>query len=460
LDGIAEILRFIREIWYKKVVLLIILILIPCILLISFCGFDFSKLIKSQLIFLSIYEILMFLTWLITNRIPKANKKKIGIVIAIKTKTKEQHDAIKWKLVDTFTKYIQDNSDIPFQVIHLQQHYINKFDINKDNEDSIKKLVKKTNAMYCIFGRCYDGNINNLENYVIDINAAVSHKPLPPEIQNEFSDEFSEVFINKKLIPKSDDITNFNLFSEQLEVVSKYILSEALSFSGFIYQSKELFEKLNNQLVTYRKNIEPINTIKSRLPAKLFDIYLFLARNSYIRYRKSHNTENLLKLKEYMNLLNDKIPDTYDYLILSSIYYFLDNRQIKYSKAQIEKCKTFKDAAWRYNDAFLYAYEGYLKTAYRKYMTAFKYNFEYDRLFDVEEFIYEIYTQEPDKYQLLFILGLINYHLKDDKVLSTEYFDKFIEYPNNKYNELIDIAIEYIKNKIKSIPADQTTLAS
>jgi len=63
-----------------------------------------------------------------------------------------------------------------------------------------------------------------------------------------------------------------------------------------------------------------------------------------------------------------------------------------------------------------------------------------------EEFIHDILKLEPDKYQLRFCLGLINFFAKEDMNLAAEDFNRFLADGNeNEFAEPRRLAKEYLK---------------
>ena len=87
-----------------------------------------------------------------------------------------------------------------------------------------------------------------------------------------------------------------------------------------------------------------------------------------------------------------------------------------------------------------------MKEAIKYYRLAIKYKCETSVPFEIEEFIDWVLELEPDKVQLHFCLGLVNYGGKGDKLQALRDFEKFIEItPNGKFIEAQGIAKSYIE---------------
>lgn len=441
MDGVAEFFNLLKQYWYKKTALFLILI-IPFILILTFCQFKFNELKLSQIIVITTSTVLLFLYWVFTNKETKFKKNVIGILFIIRTENEEQYNTIKSRLVEEIEEKLNSN----FQVIFLKRSRANS---KKICTETINQIFTKTNAKLILFGKSYCGNINNTENIVIELGGAVSHSPIPEEIKKDLSGEMQQLIKKEIFIPKNNDIVNFKIYSEWFELVTKYIVGLSFYLSANFDLAKDIYEDLNNEVSIIRLNIPIISQIKSKIPQRLYETYNVLSKITYFRYRNSKDKSFLQDMKCYLDKMNKLIPETYEYLLRSSIYYFLYERNLYKSKDEIRKCKNIRDVSWIYSDAFLDTYKGKLRDAYKKYMIAFKRNFDHILLFDIEDFITDVLEEEPDKYQLYFALGLINFHYKGDNIFAYQHFDTFIKNINPRYVNEIKIASEYMQQIIE-----------
>ncbi len=58
-------------------------------------------------------------------------------------------------------------------------------------------------------------------------------------------------------------------------------------------------------------------------------------------------------------------PDSYNGHLVAALAAFVLRRDLVAARREIAACNGSMDAAWRYSEAFLYAYEGDLQNAYR-----------------------------------------------------------------------------------------------
>ena len=111
-----------------------------------------------------------------------------------------------------------------------------------------------------------------------------------------------------------------------------------------------------------------------------------------------------------------------------------------------------------WSKAFLLAYEGDLEASYRMYQLAFPVSSENMRLaVQCEEFIHLVIEEEPDRKQLLFALGLINYRAKGDSEAAKTDLENFVKWAKRESQFVTQVEaaekwIREIRNQPKARP--------
>ena len=157
----------------------------------------------------------------------------------------------------------------------------------------------------------------------------------------------------------------------------------------------------------------------------------------------------------YLDIIQDIDPNHYGGHLLRGIYIFLSSRDIESAKKEIKKAKNNRDAAWLWSSAFLDAYEGKLEEAHKTYQRAFRGLVADATALQVETFIVDVVNLEPDKIQLWYCLGMINYLYKEDLPSALEDFQCFCKHAEkaNHFTKSVEFAKKYIKEietKLKS----------
>ncbi len=398
----------------------------------------------TALIVILIGFIFISIIWTYTNfHIPRTKKGKIGFLISIRCESKETHLRIKQDFLDTLHSLIKDSvTGKYFQFIELPQHQAKKV---IDFEDSLR-IRLKSKCHYILYGRIRERLIDGKENYFLELDGYVTHKPVPIDVSREFGEEFGLLLPRRLQIPRHNDTYTFQFTSEWISVVSKYIIAVAALMSGDLDFSLELFNDLDKYFISKRTTeFRAISKIKVRVPEYIGSIYLTKASIDYSIWAKNKNDPNLINsieknLYHVPNIYQDKIS----FYTLSSIVKFLKYKDIDASIHCLNKIRN-KDYLWYFNSAFLYAYYGNIKKAIQLYRKAIKLNLEPEKIIEVEEFIFWILENEADKYQLYYCLGFYNWKIKCDLNQARNDFQKFIDACEvGKYKKEKDLALSWI----------------
>ena len=443
---LKDLVLYVQEYWHRRSTLVVLLLIVVIFSMSLFSLIKFEEISIGGWITISIILLSVILLWKFTTSIPKSSKRTLGFVVALIIDSKDQRK----KIADDFLfslKEILNRSTFRshFAFIEFPQFYARKI----NSQDDALKYMNKSHSQFMIYGRAREREIKGEAHHVLNLHGAVVHHPIPIEISKKFSEEFSELFPQRLLISREEDIFKFEFTSEWINIVSKYIIGIAAFFSLDINYSQTLFEELSSNMRLKKIDIPAINKIKHRLPSRLTDVYLTQARINHYHWRQTRDPEILIKIKNFLDKLQTISPNNYDANLLRSIYYFVSSRDLNSAKTEIKKCENNIDATWRYSYAFLLAYEGDLKRSLRLYRSAFNHKCELSVPFETEEFIEWILEKEPDKTQLYFCLGLINYHAKEDYKKAKDDFQTFTDLcEDNNYIAEISVANDYL-NKIR-----------
>lgn len=438
-----ELISLIKEQWFSPRGLLALLIFELLILLPYFWVNFGTGLSLYEYVVLGLIAIISFFIWLITKKYPKNVKDKIGIVIAVVTENKKEYSQLKSDLVLRFKQSIETrNLGNFFNVIELPDYYASKI---QDYPSSLMAL-EKTRAHFIVYGVCKKRLEGGKRHYFIISEATVIHKPIPKIISDKLSREFAELFPRSVRFPETNELSGFEITKEWMSFVARYIIGIAAFLSGDFTLSFNLFKELHDELKSTKIDIVQIKKLKTRMPQRISESALALLGRLYFVYRKTKNKSLLSEMKPFLDILKNIDPNNYPAHLLRGIYLFLVERNVKEALKEIKKSRNSLDATWRYSEAFLFAYEGNLNKAEKSYKRAFKSEVTSDIIFQTEEFIYNVLEIEPEKHQLWYCLGMINWQAKGDKILAGGAFGKFLNYGGNSvYSEQKRKVKQYLK---------------
>ncbi|KQC11362.1 MAG: hypothetical protein APR54_11015 [Candidatus Cloacimonas sp. SDB] len=441
-----KLLTWFVERWHRKSTLVLILFLTFMGLIYKFTNTDISELSLLEVIFILLILILIMLLWKIAIKLPKTPRNHFGICIAIYGDTAKQDKKIKTDFIKSLQTLLDSNNDIfKYSIIKLPKRISEKI----NSVDIAKKYMYLTKSHFIIYGHTRLRKINNQDTHLLNLDAVVTFKRAPKIITQHLDKEFGELFPRKLQIECNNDAFSFEFASEWISLVSRYIIGIALLISRNLDQAEKHFDYLINNPQIQNSNVPQLSKIRNRLPLRLGDIYWIRTLKHYTYWKNNHDMGEIDLMYNHLQKLRSACPKDYSGRLFYSIFEFLKHRDVDKAITELKKCKEIKDATWKYNLAFLYAYKGDLKRAKLIYKSAFKGVCDPNVVIQTEEFMEWLLEVEPDKIQMNYCLGLINWFDKGDYELAISYFEKFINSnTDNSFEEEKKLAKSYI-NTIK-----------
>ncbi len=379
---------------------------------------------------------------LISFRIPKNKKDKIGIVIAINTENETEKVRLQNDLIANIKKYLE-NPNLPkiFHVIELPQKYTK----NIHDQANADKYLQKTRGHLMIYGNISERMSGGKNHYNFHLAGKVNHNPVPMEVSKKLSQEFTELMPLKLAFPSDEELIGFQATHEWLSHTTKYIIGISLIISNQYDLAESIFEELKDEMSKLDSSIPAVKEIAKRIPLRLIEVANGQTTILYFKYTHTRDIKYIQDMQKYLAIYDKYQPQNYYGTLMKSIYLFLIDKNPDEAIKIISKIKTPADITWRYNLAFLHAYKGNLKQAKKEYDKAFTTGVVANNVIaDTEVFMSDILTKEPDKYQLLFLRGYLNFKGKGDKVLALKDFNDFIQSADkSKYKEEIRLSEVY-----------------
>ena len=274
---------------------------------------------------------------------------------------------------------------------------------------------------------------------------------MPKEWSKKLSEEMARVFPQQVYVSRENDLLNLQITSEWLSEAARYFMANAALFSGDLDTAQFFLEylKTSKRLIQY-KGIEGVAHLRALVPQRLAEVYGLKSRFAHAKWTETRDIADLEIATKYLSEFHTLQPDDIRYYSGMAVWHFVRNRDVESALAELEHCRGRSDATWRYSVAFLEAYRGNLRQAERVYTKAFSRPVQQFVPFEVEDFIGWVLEQEPDKFQLHYCLGLINWHAKRDVEMARRDFELFIKKASahNAFPHQIEEAKGYI-NRLK-----------
>ena len=410
-----------------------------------------EKLIINTQIRFSIYGAALLIWacfWLIYKyRLPRNKKGKVGIVVAIHAETDNEEIRLKNDFILKLKENINKGkfSEV-INIIVLRNHFSEKL----DEISKVLKLHKNIKGHFYVYGqvkRRSDGE----KKYFLKLEGLVAHRPINIRTQDLLKKEFVSILPKQISFFETFEFKGFEFTADIVYLAARYITGIAAYLSGDPILAHEFHSNLQGEFDKFQPLPPHLQAIKNRIPALLSDEELIIARHYYFKNEAG-------KLKEWLDKSLKSNPNNYGGWLLKAIVDFfptLDNNPPA-ALESIKKAQRYAHATheWRYSRAFLYFWMENYTEAIRdcKNLKDKSYLNEIITIKEVEDFNIQLLKDHPDKVQLYFWLGYINFIKKRNLPLAYEYFSKFEEKADQTMDLLkqrSSIYLSQIKNEMK-----------
>jgi hypothetical protein len=361
-----------------------------------------------------------------SNRFPACKKGKLNFVVAISGKDDNG-------LVEDFFEEIksQMGTSAVAEEIHfiLLNPYLSKKIIDINPAEARERLA----AHFYVYGKIVKRKKAGDKVAVISLDGAVFHgRQLNPEEGQLFANEFRTVLPEKQLISINDSLNDLEFSAGNVVHGSKYVLACASAMSGDYKFSYILLNELKALLKKATpKNEIGLDYIKKVVSQRIDEVLLAYSRSLHYEWRKTKDREVLaLAIKVLDERKKHLGRIDYSYRIQKAIFLFSNQRKINEALKEIEACRAqnLSCTLWRFSRAFLLAYSGKHEEALTEYLNLSKSDYEPVTLFEVQEFIEWVISEEPNKGYFYYYLGVINQLLVGDNQLAKQDYTKAIEF--------------------------------
>lgn len=370
---------------------------------------------------------------------PKAQKNKVGIIIAIRTENERTKGIISKDFVGLCKKELEASND-RFQIIELNDYH-SSLAIDHDSADQLRA---RCNGNFLIYGDTVQRTERRKKVYALRLAGLVTHYVTDKDSQTQLSEEMTAILPLKKIIEEDNELSGFEITSLQLAEATKYIIATAALLSYDYHFAINLLEEIRSN--KSNSNFKKLQGITHK---RLGQAYKFASMVHFVRWENTRDTQELTTSVSWISKFDKLNPNSRDYLLVKAIEHFVIHRDIASAMKCINQCTSrfLTDSSWKYSAAFLEAYRNDLDEAKEYYDSALNTESGHAMPFQVEGFIAWILEIEPDKVQLNFCLGYINEKFKNDTQSARRYYERFL---NSRPNQsTAKLSIIHAQNVIK-----------
>ncbi len=248
----------------------------------------------------SIVYLLLFFSWIIYwlfNRfyLPRNKKNKVGIVIAIFSENETERQKLKADFISKLKSDFKQEGILNFsEVTFLKNHFSKQIKESNNPREVLENINKKIKAHFYVWGdvkkRPYG---DEGEKCFLNFQGYVVHKPIPQNLSQEISKDFSKVLPCEVNFLKKRSFKGFEASAKLVHLAAKYIIGIA----AFVSQDPQLALRLHNGLKEQFNIFRPLpphlQDIRNRIPHLISDETLWVAKWHY-ENKRTNETKTFL----------------------------------------------------------------------------------------------------------------------------------------------------------------------
>lgn len=363
--------------------------------------------------------------WATTQRPPRCKKGKIGFAVAITCEDEATQKTVRADFVQDLRRQVEaSSSGDKFVFVVIPHHLAEK----ADSRDKQRKLFARTRCHFFLAGQVRHRQIGEKKKYFVTLQGTVRHRTLSAPAQEGLQKEFNEVIPGRVDFEENVSLLGFEITSLWAHVSAKYIIALAMALSGFLSEADHLFAEVEGTLPKLRGALPAFKKIRKSVPEIRAAMRVSSARRCYERWRDTdHDPARLDEMAEWLDgakvLENTRVVLNY-----RAILAFLRGRHCSTARELLNQFPPqLRDALWHFNQGFLYAYEGKLEKADKHYLVGSRLPLPPETAAELELFMAWVAAEEPDRFELYYVLGQLNQTLKGDSQSALRDFQSFLK---------------------------------
>lgn len=368
--------------------------------------------------------------WWKRNRYPSFRKGSHGVVIAIKAESSAIALQIDNDFISSLKSYADSTAreEAKLQIIKLPTHHAEKI----DSHEAAEKVIRKCKAKLLLWGVAKNRNIDGRENTILELNVIVLHGQIVSTLSDAFRAEIQELLPGRLLVSKENNLIEMEWNAIGVQLAANYIVATACFLSDERKSALPLLKAFLERLKGYEVGSLPeglrshILLLKKKVNLAIATIYMNWAVEKQLKWRKTRDNSDLQACFDFLMKSEAIVPNQYRVAALGAIYYFVVENDIRKARNILEKWSGSSDASWAFSLAFLHAFEGNLSRASHYYKIAFRRTTNSSVMLEVEEFLEWVLDQNPDKVQLHYLIGMMQFFERDELEMGKSHFRKFL----------------------------------
>jgi hypothetical protein len=369
-------------------------------------------------------------------------KHHIGVVFAFTADSPEEEKRINEDFISNLRKSFDDpRMEARFDFIEIEKWRAAKI----VDTTSAQKALFAAQGHILIWGSAKLRVLDGKEYHIINTQEIVLHSAVPIQMSQELSNEMALIFPQQVNVCRENDLIGLQITSEWLGTACHYFVAVAALMSGDLGLAESFLVRLHQSPLLLKLRGVPAVALRNSIRTRLANVYYAWLFNAHMRWTRHHKPEDMDLADKYADLLKEYAADLYSYHLFKAIACFVRHRDLRAAEAHIWECRKSADATWRLSKAFLSGYQGDLDAAVEFYNKATRRTCEHRIPVETESFMTWVLSQEPEKAQLHFCVGYLNWKVKGDLAAAKRDFEAFAAHQNAaRFPKHLAIAAQFL----------------
>lgn len=424
----AELQRLVdaaKDRWHTRTGFLLGLLTTVVILVAFFARVSLDEVTPGEWLIVVLVSGVLFLLWRRT-RLPQGPRGAIGFGVAL------DHDDDARQLYTDFVLAVRDGiagqHHVGLRLAFVE--FPRRVASQLADADQAVALMQRTRVHFLLWGRVRKREMPGGPANVIDLKSTVRHATIEGSASQRFGKDIASVLPHRFFWNVKEPLIACEIAAYHVQIAAKYVIGSARLLSDDTDSAERLLLDAENQVQALLNGGDETSrtaVLLDRVRKRLGTTYGMRLNSLMEGYRAQKDPEILESVEALLPRMEEYDPGNYHSRQLGAMCHFMLRRDVAAAKELMEQCKGEKDSTWLYNLAFLEAYGGDLDEAYRRYSRAFREPLANDTVpVQVEEFMQLVLDEEPDRWWLLYCLGLVNYRAKQDFIAAKRDLEGFI----------------------------------
>jgi len=362
-----------------------------------------------------------YVVWLMSCRIPKNKPGMIGIALAIKAETLEEHRRIRADFIQEIATCLGANGAAsPFHVLEIPGYLAP--DVN-DIEGAAEFLAKSRSHLL-IWGSIRTRSKARAPTYCLRLEGAITHTMIEQQRSQAFAKDVRLAIPAKTEISLANELRGFESTSQSISFGSQYVVAMAAAISGDWAFSKSLLLELSDKLgkprsaktpkgKTSRKSSDTLAQLRTLVPVRIGEVCFAHYHSSILEWQKyKSDLAPLERAEESLEIYRKSLgkKENPSYWTNKAMLDVTLREDIESAGWLLNKCRAaaIDDPTWRLSLAFVNVLKGNVMEAINLYDAALERAVQTDTLMNIEDYVQwwlKVHNGPPALYLLSALLN-------------------------------------------------------